>query len=237
MAKRNYAKRDTKEFNFFTELCQIIAVYGFVMPYVFLFYRIKVEGIKNIPKGKSFIVAPTHSGYLDPELVSYATKRPIAYMAKKELYEIPWLCPIIAALGTFAVNREKLEIATIRTAQAVMKTNKWLLSLFPQGTRDLPRKITTINQGFAYLARAAKADVLPITITGTEKFSKIPFGGKIVIKIGKPFPASKDLAETMENWCNAVVELDGFEITQSAKAEIQRIREKKDKNESSNSES
>ena len=238
MAKRNYAKRDTKEFNFLTEIFQWFCVCCCVMSYVFLFYRFKVEGRENIPKGKSFIVCPTHSGYLDPELVSFATKRPISYMAKKELYDIPWLCPIIVALGTFAVNREKLEIATIRTAQAIMKTNRWLLAMFPQGTRDIPGKITKINQGFAYLARAAKAQILPITIRGTEKFNKNPFvRPQILIKIGKPFDPSKELADTMETWCNTIAELDGFEIADSARAQIQKIREKKDKNESSNSES
>ena len=35
----------------------------------------------------------------------------------------------------------------------------------------------------------------------------------------------------------SMAELDGFEITDSARAQIQKIREKKDKNESSNSES
>jgi len=237
MAKRNYAKRETKEYNFLTEIFQWIAVWLVTMPYAFLFYKVKVEGRENIPKGQSFLVAPTHSGYLDPIVTSYATKRPIAYMAKKELYDIAWLCPIIVALGTFAVDRNKLEIATIRTAQAIMKTNHWLLSMFPQGTRDIPHKITKITPGFAYLARTAKAQILPVSITGTDVFSKKPFSGNIVIKIGKPFNPSKDLADTMETWCNEIEKLGDFTICEEAKTKIQKAREKQEKNESANSES
>jgi len=235
MAKRNYAKRETKEYNFLTEVFQWFSVWVFTMPYILLFYRVKVEGFKNLKKGVSYLVAPTHSGYLDPIVTSYATQRPIAYMAKKELYDKPILGPIIVALGTFAVNRQKLEIATIRTAQAIMKTNHWLISMFPQGTRDSVKEITQITPGFAYLARMAKAQILPISITGTDKFSKIPFGGKIVIKIGAPFEPSKELADTMQAWCNAIKDLGDYTISEKALAKIEKAREK-DKHESADSE-
>ena len=231
MAKRNYAKRETKEFNFFTEIFQWIAVWGVTFPYVALFFRLKIEGRENIPEGESFLVAPTHSSYLDPILVSMATKRPIAYMAKKELYEVPILRQIIVGLGTFAVNREKLEIATIRTAQAVMRTKRWILALFPQGNRDLPGQITKINPGFAYLAKAAKAKILPVSVHGAAGFSKVPFSKDLVIKIGKPFEPSKNLGETMEMWCNAIVELGDYEVTPKALARIEKEKNK-GKNES-----
>ena len=237
MAKRNYAKRETKEYNFMTEIFQWIAVWIFVMPYAGLFFRIKVEGRENIPKNESFLVAPTHSSYLDPELVSFATMRPIAYMAKKELYDVPILRQIIVCLGTFAVNRDKLEIATIRTAQAIMQTKRWMLSMFPQGNRDLPGKITKVNPGFAYLARAAKTKILPVSIHGAAGFSKIPFSKKLSIKIGKPFEPSKNLADTMEQWCEAIVALGDYEMTDSAREKIQQIREKKDSHENSSAKS
>lgn len=236
MAKRNYAKRETKEFNFFTEIFQWIAVWAVTYPYVALFFKLKVEGQENIPKGESFLVAPTHSSFLDPIVVSMATKRPIAYMAKKELYEVPILRQIIANLGTFAVNRNKLEIATIRTAQAVMKTKRWILALFPQGNRDLAGQITKINPGFAYLARAAKAKILPVSVHGTAGFSKKIRGRDLVIKIGKPFEPAKDLADTMEMWCNAIEELGDYKVADSAREKIAKAKEKEAKNESSNSE-
>ena len=234
MAKRNYAKRETKEYNFMTEIFQWIAVWIFVMPYAGLFFRIKVEGRENIPKNESFLVAPTHSSYLDPELVSFATMRPIAYMAKKELYDVPILRQIIVCLGTFAVNRDKLEIATIRTAQAIMQTKRWMLSMFPQGNRDLPGKITKVNPGFAYLARATKANILPVSISGAAGFSKIPFSKKLTIRIGKPIPYQKDLADTMQNWCVAIEALGDYKFTDEAKQKIENYRQREIQKEKNN---
>jgi len=236
MAKRNYSKRETEEYNFLTEVFQWIALWLCTMPYILLFNRVKVEGRENIPKNESFLVAPTHSSYLDPELISYATKRPIAYMAKKELYDVPILSPIIVALGTFAVNRAKLEIATIRTAQAIMKTKRWILCMFPQGGRDEAGKISRINPGFAYLSRMAKAKILPVAITGFKKYSFIPFSQKLTVKIGKPFEPSKDMADTMQKWCDSIVELGGYTLEEIAIKKIEKVREKAESHESTNSE-
>ena len=236
MAKRNYAKRDAKEFNFFSEIFQKIVVKCFVNFYVRLFYRVKIEGRENIPKNQSFLVAPTHISYFDPILAAYATNRPLAFMAKQELFEIKWLCPLILWLGAFSVNRNKLEIATIRTAQNVVKTNHWLLAMFPQGTRDKMGEITKMNPGFAYLANMAKADVLPISIIGCDKYSRALFSGEIKIKIGKPIKASKDLSETATQWCESIVAMGDYVVTQEALDKIEKMRQK-EKNESSNSES
>ena len=233
MSKKSYAKRETKEYNKFSEIFQWLVVRTIVNIYGRLFNRIQIEGRENIPKNQSFVVAPTHSSYFDPILAAYATRRPLAFMAKQELFNIKWLCPIILWLGAFAVNRNKLEIATIRTAQNVMKTNHWLLAMFPQGTRDNQCEITKMNPGFAYLAHMAKAQILPISISGFDKYFRAPFSGLIKIKIGKPFDASKDLSESATKWCECIAEMGDFTISQEALDKIEKMKNK-EKNESSN---
>lgn len=235
MAKKSYAKRETKEYNKFSEIFQWLVVSCIVNIYGRLFYRVKIEGRENIPKNQSFVVAPTHSSYFDPILAAYATKRPLAFMAKQELFEVNWLCPIILWLGAFAVNRNKLEIATIRTAQNIMKTNHWLLAMFPQGTRDNQGEITKMNPGFAYLAHMAKAQILPVSISGFDKYSRAPFSGVIKIKIGKPFDSSKDLSESATKWCESIASMGDFSISQEALDKIEKMKNK-EKNESSSTE-
>jgi len=236
MAKESYAKRETKEYNIFSEIFQWIVVKCFVNFYVRLFYKVKVEGRENIPKNQSFLVAPTHISYFDPILAAYATKRPLGFMAKQELFEVKWLCPIILWLGAYAVNRNKLEIATIRTAQNIVKTNHWLLAMFPQGTRDKMGEITKMNPGFAYLAHMAKAQILPISIIGCDKYFRKPFSGEIRIKIGKSFEPSKDLSESATKWCKSIAEMGDFTISQEALDKIEKMK-KKEKNESVSAES
>ena len=260
MEKRNYAKRERKEYGFLIDYFQRLSISFIVIPCMRIFYKIEIIGKENIPKDESFIMAPTHTNYFDPLLAYYATKRPVAFMAKKELFEIGWLRPLIVWLGAFSVNREKLEIATIKTAQMIIKTKSWILALFPQGSRDKANKITKLTPGFAYFARVAQAKVLPISIRLIENkreqtgfFSKIktffdktplvskfsPYCSTYKIVIGKPINYSKNLADTMEKWCEEIVSLGGYTVDEKIKEKIQSEREKeeKTKNESVNTES
>lgn len=255
--KRNYAKREKEEYNAGIEFFQRFAISFIVIPLIRLFYEVEIDGITNIPEDESFILAPTHTNYLDPLLAYYATRRPAAFMAKKELFEIPWLCPIIVALGAFAVNREKLEIATIKTAQMIIQTKKWILSLFPQGSRDEAKKITKITPGFAYFARVAQSKVLPVSIVVRENqrketglisrletlFDDTPLFTKLFssystyeIKIGKPIDYSKNLGETMNRWCDAICEISPYTVDEKVREKIRLEIEKENKaNENANS--
>lgn len=67
-----------------------------------------------------------------------------------------------------------------------------------------------LQKGFAGLAKITKCDVLPVGITGTQEVKRWPFSGKIIVRIGKPIPYSKNPDEVVEKWIDAIQELTGF---------------------------
>ena len=222
--ERNYARRYANEFNLFRLIYQALWCIFIAIPLFWLFYRFEIKGRENIPKGKKFICAANHVSHLDPFLVSIAVKKPIAYMAKKELFEdnglifrlnIDWL-------GAFAVNRQKLEVATIKTVKELYNTN-WLLGIFPQGGIRRNHTIEKINKGFAVIAKAAKWDVLPISITGCEKYNWIPFGAKVTVQIGKPISYELSQDELIEQWGQQVASMSHYKYieTESENSEVQ----------------
>ena len=93
-----------------------------------------------------------------------------------------------------------------------------------------------INPGFAYLAHMAKAQILPISITGCDKYFRTPFSGELKIKIGKPIDASKNLSESATKWCESIAEMGDFTISQEALDKIEKMKTK-EKNESTTAES
>ena len=131
-------------------------------------------------------------------------------MAKRELFEIPFLRLMLDWLGAFAVDRENVGSSTIRTAKSIKDTKRWVLGIFPQGTREPAGKITKITKGFAGLARSTKCNILPVGILGTENPKKVPFTGKIIVKIGKVIENNGNTEEMMEKWLNSIQELTGF---------------------------
>ncbi len=213
---QKYAMRSVKFFNRWRRLFLFLVTNIFYMIRFKLVYRLEVYGKENIPKNNKYIVAANHLSTLDPPLVCSVIKHGVAYMAKKELFDNPFMRWWLNWLGAFAVDREKLGVSTIRTVMGIKDTN-WVLGIFPQGTRQEPGEIKNITKGFASLAKVTKCDILPVGITGTEQVKRLPFSGKIIVKIGKTIPYSDNVDDMVNKWGNAIEELTGFEYKGSVK--------------------
>ena len=204
--KKDYQKRAKNEYNLFRQIFQWITctlVYG-------LYYRVvfglSVEGRNNIPKNGFCIVASNHVSAIDPFLVAYATQRPVAFMAKMELFEKKIMRFFLDLLGAFAVNRTKLSPSTIKTAHTIKQTN-WLLGIFPQGTRERDDNLNNVNKGFASFAKTLKCDIIPVGIIGVAKDKRKAFKSKMKIKIGEPIKYCDNVEEMIKVWSNKIMEL------------------------------
>lgn len=211
--KKNYAKRSAESFNKFRSLFQILVCKYFYMIRFKLVYRLKVEGLENVPEDNEYIVCPNHLSTLDPPLMCGILPRRVAFMAKQELFDIKFLRWWIDWLGAIAVNRESLGPSTIKTVMKIKKS-KWVFGIFPQGTRGLPGTISGVTKGFAGLAKITKCAILPVGITGTEDVKRLPFSGKIVVKIGKPIPYSDDVEGMVSQWIDSIQKLTGYKYVQ-----------------------
>lgn len=214
--KKNASSREQKFFNHWRWYFQFIITHICYMTRLKLVYRLRVEGKENIPKNNEYIVAPNHLSTLDPPLVAAIFPRPVAFMAKKELFENPFLCWWLNWLGAFAVDRENLSVSTIRTVLTIRKTD-WVFGIFPQGKRQEPGEISGVTKGFASLAKTTKCGILPVGIVGSQEAKYIPFSGKITVKIGKIIPYSENVEDMVEKWEDAIQELTGFEVKKLAK--------------------
>lgn len=192
-----------------------------------IFYNYKIEGRKNLPPSKAkagkYIYAANHVSIFDPPLVALAAFCPIAFMAKKELFEdsekLSWL---VKRLGAFAVDREKPEISTFKTVKEVLSTS-WSLGIFPQGgTR--PYGKLEVKKGFVAIAKSAKADIMPIAIADWNGYPKLrPFTRKkVTVKFGTPISYKLNEDEIVYEWSRQISELAGYEncapIPESRKA-------------------
>ena len=207
--EKNYAKRDASEFNLARSIFQILVCKVFYMIRLKLVYRIEVHGLENVPKDNHYIVCPNHLSTLDPPMLAGVMPRRISFMAKKELYDNFFLRWWFDWLGAFAVNREKLGPSTIKTARSIIDS-KWVLGLFPQGTRGEVGEIRGISKGFATLARSTKCGILPVGILGTQEVKRLPFSGKIIVNIGEIIPYSDNVDEMVAQWIESIQQLTGF---------------------------
>lgn len=111
-------------------------------------------------------------------------------------------------MGAFAVNREKLEVSTVKTALSILKTADWALGLFPEGTRKQENagtgNVSEAKKGVAYFAAASQLPILPISIAWLGPGKK-----RVYVRVGEliPPPEGKDLETTTRRLEEALAEL------------------------------
>lgn len=218
--KKNYTKRDVSDFTENKYKFQLFARFVVLKLVLPIFYKIEYIGRENIPTDRNFIVAGNHISYFDPVLAGEVVNQPLAYMGKIELFEKPIMAAICDGLGCFAVNREKLEVSTIKTALNIFKTDRWRLGIFPQGGIRRNGKIEKINKGFAAIAKQMKTDILPLGIVGCEEYNWNPFKRKTIkAMLGEPISYNQELDEIFDEWGNKVAALTGYEYVKEVNSE------------------
>lgn len=197
-----------KAYNFITRAWQNFIIWVLLIPIYYIFYRLRVFGKENIPKDRNFIIMPNHLSNNDPPLLCAALNLNIAYMAKKELFTVPFWGALIKSLAAFSVDREKVEKTTIKAAKEILTQKGWPVGVFLEGTRSkIPGTLGKPNLGAPFIASISGVDILPVGIVGSNKLF-----GPITVRIGKPFSPDKDLENAKWQCSEKLSELTGFKV-------------------------
>ena len=161
----------------------------FVLPIYKFVFKGQLIGRDNIPQKDSFIMVSNHGSLLDPPFLGHALGRNISFMAKAELFKIPFLGFIIKACGAYPVKRGIADKNTIKTACKKL-SNDSCIGIFIDGTRQKNGRVNKPKQGAALLAFKNQKLLLPVAIVNSHRLMRFkfffPLFSKIVIKVGKP---------------------------------------------------
>jgi 1-acyl-sn-glycerol-3-phosphate acyltransferase len=167
----------------------------FINPFFYLYLQGKVVGTEHVPKSGGFVLVSNHGSNFDPPLLSAAVLRPVAYMAKEELFEVPVLRNAIKLYGAYPVKRGAVDRATIRAALAYL-ADGWAAGIFLSGTRTADGKVVDPKPGAALIAAKAQVPLLPVCLWGThsieQKGEKFPQRTPVTIRIGELIPPPTD---------------------------------------------
>lgn len=157
---------------------------GFANIACHILYRIKIDGLENIPKEGAALLCSNHIHALDSVVYVIHFKRMIYMMAKQELFKTKFKSWFLTKMGCFPVKRGAASEEAINIAVNHLKDGE-LVGIFPEGTRNGFAKGVKFKKGVALIAIKAGVPIIPMGITGTFK----PFS-KITIHIGKPIDTS-----------------------------------------------
>lgn len=177
-----------------------------------VYFQGRIYGAEKVPQEGPLIVVSNHASHFDPPIVSSCMRRPVAFMAKEELFQIPILKQAIYLYGAYPVNRLSADRSAIRSALNYLEQG-WATGVFLQGTRTPDGKITEPKLGAAMIAAKAKAPILPVSLWGTEKILKkgspVPQLVPVTVRIGEiiepPSSGKREELEAVTQKCAAIV--------------------------------
>lgn len=135
-------------------------------------FALEVHGEENVPSDGRYVLVSNHISNADVIMLAVTCKRPICFMAKKELFMIPLFAQLIRALGAFPVDRKGSALSALKAAVKRLKDGE-TVGLFPQGTRQRDKSVydTEFKTGAAFCAYRAQAGYIPAYIkTKDQRF-------------------------------------------------------------------
>lgn len=162
-----------------------------VVPVYRLLLRGRTVGLANVPRHGGLVVVANHGSHLDPPILSCTLRRPVAFMAKEELFRVPLLGPLIRACGAYPVARGAGDRRALRTACERIAEG-WATGVFLDGTRQADGRVTHPQLGAALLAAREGVPLLPVAILNSHR-ALGPGGGllrlvPVHVRIGTPIP-------------------------------------------------
>jgi 1-acyl-sn-glycerol-3-phosphate acyltransferase len=165
-----------------------------LVPFFLLYFRIARLGREHIPSSGPVLLAANHRSFLDPFVIGALTRRPVYYMAKRELFERRWQAWLLNSLGAFPVDRGRGDEEAMATARTILQRGDCVV-IFPEGTRVRPGPLGHPHRGVGRLALQTGARVVPIAVVGTEDVRR---GWrirprKVILRCGRPlrFPQAE----------------------------------------------
>jgi glycerol-3-phosphate dehydrogenase (NAD(P)+) len=138
-----------------------------LIPFFLLYFRLARIGREHIPGSGPVLLAANHRSFLDPFVIGALTRRPVYYMAKRELFERRWQAWLLNGLGAFPVDRGAGDEHAMATARAILERGDCVV-IFPEGTRVRPGPLGRPHRGVGRLALQTGARVVPVAVMGTE---------------------------------------------------------------------
>jgi 1-acyl-sn-glycerol-3-phosphate acyltransferase len=173
---------------------------GILKPPLRALYRIRPEGLENVPKKGAAIIAANHVSFLDSFFIPLVVKRrKVTYLAKADYFKswkTSWFFKSAGQISCERVGGSKSQ-QSLEIALDVLKSGD-LLGIYPEGTRSPDGRLYRGRTGIARLALAAGVPVIPAGLIGTDvvmpKEAKLPkFSGHAEVKVrfGKPLDFSR----------------------------------------------
>lgn len=129
--------------------------------------RFRVSGRSNVPYRGPVIFASNHLSDFDPPLIGAASRYPLCYLAKRDLWGIDWLGKLLSFMGCIPVDPGSPDRGALKACRAMLDAGESVV-IFPEGRISPSSELQPLLPGTVSLALGAKVPIVPIGIWGVQ---------------------------------------------------------------------
>jgi len=144
---------------------------------------VTINGLDHIKPEQSYLVVCNHQSNMDIPVLVANLPLLVTFIAKKELFKIPFFGWGLKGAGMIKVDRSntKQAIESLKNAEKNIINNKLSVIAFPEGTRSKDGEIHPFKKGPFILAMNTGIPILPVSLKGT--FNILP-RNRLILKKG-----------------------------------------------------
>ena len=177
-------------------------IIGFFLRIIYPYEVINMPTIED----KAYVLIANHKSNLDPLILSILFPRKIRWMAKKELFETPFIKHVMKGVDAISVDRDNGDAKSTLQAIRVIKGGE-VLGIFPEGTRVKRIDYKAAKPGTVLLAARTGTDIIPVYIEGDYKpFRKRRYIFREIIPFEKQKFTEEEYSRKMEGIMEIIYE-------------------------------
>ncbi|MBS1873831.1 MAG: 1-acyl-sn-glycerol-3-phosphate acyltransferase [Acidobacteria bacterium] len=154
--------------------------------------RVTLDGIDKIKPEASYVIASNHLSYYDTPVILASIPVQFRFLAKRGLFQIPFLGTHLARAGHIPIPRAdpRAALKVMTLAAETIRTRGISMLIFPEGGRSPDGELQSFKDGVTYIGIKSGAPIVPIALVGSREI--LPFGsgriqpGAVTLRIGDP---------------------------------------------------
>ena len=191
----------------------VLAVF---QPFYIRYFRLKAEGLDNLPKNGPYLMVANHSHLLDPFFIGALIRKPVFQMASNEFFRKPLMRRFMWAMGAFPRKKGFVDFKSIKYAIHIVKKLGFPLIIYPEGGRNWDGETLPVLKSTAKLVKLLNVPLVTIVSKGNyiayPRWANKKRKSRITIHYSKPvvFDRKSSDAEIIDYIQKGIYNNDNF---------------------------